>query len=258
MKTQYIFRLDDISWDMNYENFCRIRDLFFKYDIKPIIGVIPHNEDTKLKSQVGNYHLTEDEFWPMVKDLQDNHGWSIALHGYDHVYVTNQSGMFKINNRAEFAGLSYQEQYQKIRQGKAIFEQHGLSIDAFMAPAHSLDWNTVDALLANGIDVITDGRTLFPYKRRGMWFIPNVSSWLSPRARGLSTICLHINNFGNLDFLRLESAVSSCKEDIISFQSAVKAAKGGNYNRVGVRIINHISGLAIPLYKLLRPVFLTY
>ena len=42
---KYIFRLDDISWDMNYENFKRIKQLFTDYGIKPIIGVIPKNED---------------------------------------------------------------------------------------------------------------------------------------------------------------------------------------------------------------------
>ena len=71
MSAKYIFRLDDISYDMNFENFCRVRDLFFKYNIKPIIGVIPCNKDKKLKSQIGKEKITEEFFWKMIKELQD-------------------------------------------------------------------------------------------------------------------------------------------------------------------------------------------
>lgn len=34
-------------------------------------------------------------------------GWHIALHGYDHVYISENSGLEPFNNKSEFAGLSY-------------------------------------------------------------------------------------------------------------------------------------------------------
>ena len=97
MSMTQIFRLDDISWDMNYENFSLIRSLFHKYQIKPIIGVIPNNEDIELKRQAGRESISQERFWSEIRELKQKHGWAIALHGYNHVYVTNDSGIFNIN-----------------------------------------------------------------------------------------------------------------------------------------------------------------
>lgn len=182
-----LFRIDDISWDMNYENFSRIRNLFFQYDIRPIIGVIPHNEDPKLKEQAGGNGIPQDRFWEEMRTLQQEHGWAIALHGYDHVYVTSDGGIFKTNPRAEFAGLPYGRQEEKIRKGKAILEENGLRIDAFMAPGYSLDWNTVEALKVNGITVVTDGLAAYPYRKRGVLFVPQVLPWPRIEACGVAT-----------------------------------------------------------------------
>ena len=44
-KTGYIFRLDDIAPNMNWQMLARVRKLFNHYNVKPIIGVIPKNED---------------------------------------------------------------------------------------------------------------------------------------------------------------------------------------------------------------------
>ena len=203
MAKSYVFRLDDISWDMNYENFCRIRNLFFMYGIQPLIGVIPKNEDPKLKSQVGIRRISEQEFWDEMYELQSNHGWSVALHGYEHVYVTANGGMFNINPWSEFAGLSYKQQDEKIRRGKAILEEHGLTIDAFMAPGHSLDWNTVEALKENGIFTVTDGIAVYPYWKYGMLFIPQVWSWPKDGIWGIETVCLLINSCNENLFLHL-------------------------------------------------------
>lgn len=240
MSATYIFRLDDISWDMNYENFSRIRDLFFKYDIHPIIGVIPNNEDKKLKNQVGQHHLSQEEFWREICDLQTNHGWAVALHGYNHVYITGDSGMFDINPRAEFAGLTLSAQAEKICMGKAIFEQHGLTIDAFMAPAHSLDWNTVEALKQNDIFVITDGCCAYPYEKNGVWFIPQVWPWPRERAIGIDTACFHINSWKPQVFIDLEKFIKENVDKCGKFQDVVTAAAAGKYrNRNFVNFISH-------------------
>lgn len=222
-----LFRLDDISWDMNYENFSRIRDLFLKYDIRPLIGIIPHNEDAKLKKQAGDRGISQDRFWAEMLDLQQNHGWAVALHGYDHVYVTSDSGIFKINDRSEFAGLPYEQQEEKIRLGKAILESHGLCIDAFMAPAHSLDWNTVEALKKNNITVITDGRCAYPYWKNGVLFMPQV--WSKPHRGvcGIFTACFHINSWADYRFQKLERFIQKHKECCGTFPEAVRCAAEG-------------------------------
>ena len=243
MSAKYIFRLDDISYDMNFENFCRVRDLFFKYNIKPIIGVIPFNKDKKLKSQIGKEKITEEFFWKMVKELQDK-GWSISLHGFDHVYISNDCGIFKRNDRAEFAGISYDAQELKIREGKEILENHGLVISSFMAPAHSLDWNTVKALLKNGISCITDGKTAFPYHEKGMFFVPQVWPWPRRKIIGIQTVCLHINLWDDALFKRLENKLKTMK-NIISFEDVL--ANEMKYDGFLYKTFNMISRIFYPL-----------
>ena len=225
MAAKFIFRLDDICPDMNYKNFQRIRDIFIKYNIKPIIGVIPDCKDELLKKQAQGNSIEADRFWKEIKELQDINGWEIALHGYDHVYINKNSGIFKTNNRAEFAGLSYELQEEKIKKGKMILESKGLEIKAFMAPSHSLDWNTVKALKQNEIYTVTDGISAFPYVKNDMLFIPQISSWPRKRIYGVDTICFHINCWTDKMFADLESFFANNKVEIIAF-SAAKDIRG--------------------------------
>lgn len=242
-----LFRIDDISWDMNYENFSRIRDLFFRYDIRPIIGVIPHNEDPKLKEQAGGNGIPQDRFWEEMRSLQREHGWAIALHGYNHVYVTDDSGIFKANPRAEFAGLPYRQQEEKIRKGKAILEENGLRIDAFMAPGHSLDWDTVEALKANGITVVTDGLAAYPYRKNGMLFVPQVLPRPHRELYGIATACFHINLWDNRRFLSLEKYIQANRRICGTFQNTVRYSLVGDH--VFWKIANVLFKPVIPIEK---------
>ncbi len=64
MKPSYIFRIDDICPQMNWDNFNKLRTIFERYDIKPIIGVIPDNKDKKL-----NIYNPNNNFWGIIKEL---------------------------------------------------------------------------------------------------------------------------------------------------------------------------------------------
>ena len=44
-----IIRFDDISENMKWEFMERCESLFDKYKIKPVVGVIPNNQDIELK-----------------------------------------------------------------------------------------------------------------------------------------------------------------------------------------------------------------
>lgn len=60
-------------------------------------------------------------------------GYTIAMHGLNHVFDSPHKGM--INNRvgSEFSGHSLEVQLEKIRKGKEILKSHGIETDIFFA-----------------------------------------------------------------------------------------------------------------------------
>ena len=109
--SNYILRLDDASDYMDIEKWMRMERLLDKYQIKPIFGIIPKNGDESLVSK----YQQNPEFWSLMHSWIDK-GWIPALHGYEHRYVTEDGGINPVNKRSEFAGLSYEEQAEKIRK----------------------------------------------------------------------------------------------------------------------------------------------
>lgn len=112
MSRRIVIRMDDICPRMKKIPFQRMRKLLESYGATAIIGVVPECRDESL-------NLEEEDpcFWNMISDLQKK-GWTIAMHGCFHQYVTNSNGMISNNKRSEFAGLSYDEQYEKLKYGK--------------------------------------------------------------------------------------------------------------------------------------------
>ena len=246
----YIFRLDDISWCMNAPNFMRIRDLLIRYDIRPLIGVIPCNKDEKLINQAGKEIMPQEAFWQEMRILQDTYGWTIALHGFNHIYKTQNGGLFRINKRSEFAGIPYDEQCRMIREGKEILETHGLEVKAFMAPAHSLDWNTVAALRRNDIMVVTDGIAAYPYQKRGVWFIPQVATWPNKKAWGIESVCFHINEWNDKKFIQFEEFLQNNSNHCNDFQSVIDCSINGDYKKY--RVSNFLSKIYMRMYVFAR------
>ena len=108
------------------------------YNIRPLLGVVPDCEDKTIAVSA-----ERDSFWTDMRRFQEE-GCCIALHGYDHIYRTEEGGIFPLNSYSEFAGVPYEIQRQKIEKGLDIFREHGLKSDIFMAPGHSFDQNTVN------------------------------------------------------------------------------------------------------------------
>ena len=78
--TGILIRFDDIAPNMNWNMMDKCQELLNEFKIKPVLGVIPKNEDNDLLK----YPVRQD-FWETVKKW-DNDGWAIAMHGYNHVY----------------------------------------------------------------------------------------------------------------------------------------------------------------------------
>ena len=63
MVCKYLLRFDDIAPNMNWEVMFKVKNLFAKYNIKPIIGGIPKNEDKDLKQ----YPKCSFDFWQEIR-----------------------------------------------------------------------------------------------------------------------------------------------------------------------------------------------
>lgn len=198
------FRLDDICPQMDREKFLAYQNLFDQYGIKPLIGIVPDNQDDYLKCQDD-----DPQFWDKMRKLQSE-GWAIAQHGYQHVYCTQVQGLICRRPLSEFAGLPLDEQMEKISRGKRILAQEGLDTDIFMAPGHSYDETTLDALRECGFKYVTDGLSSWPYMLRGLKFIPcrNMSPLLLP---GINTKCIHANSSDRKEFKRIQKALTKTR-----------------------------------------------
>ncbi len=214
-----LIRLDDICPRMNHSKFDKFKDLFIKYNVHPIIGVVPECKDKLL-----NIDDEDPLFWEKIAEFQKL-GWTIAMHGCFHEYVTASNGLLSNSRRSEFAGLSYEEQLEKIKYGKNLLEKKGIKVDVFMAPSHSYDKNTIKALKKCGFRYVTDGLTNHPYKYMDMVFVPCKESKLIKTNR-FSTVCLHTNTATNERYFELEKYLKEEREQsFIDFYQAAQLKK---------------------------------
>ena len=209
-------RLDDITPDMDWQRFLAFKALLDKYQVKPLIGIVPDNRDENLK---GTGEGAPENFWAYVRQLKEE-GWSIALHGCHHVYTTGKGGIFPLNNFSEFAGAPYETQREMLAQGKAILNENGIYTDLFMAPAHSYDKNTLRALKENGFTKVTDGFGSRPYSWQGLTFYP-ISYRLSrtlQKKTGYSTMVVHAGTVKKEELKNYESYFNRPGVEWISYE----------------------------------------
>ena len=242
-------RMDDITADMDWNKFKRFKNLLDEHDIKPLIGVIPENRDrTLVKTE------PREGFWSYVKQLQE-HGWVVAMHGYNHLYTTKKPGMFPIGDKSEFAGLSYDRQYEMIREGKRTLKARGIVTDIFMAPSHSFDKNTLRALKENGFYIITDGFGITPFRQNGMVFYPisiNRSKTMEDTRDGIVTFVYHANSMNDKDFDKLEKLLLSGKVVSYSEYNRLEIADKSSFDRIGQYLTAKAKYTFLHLRKMIR------
>ncbi len=229
-------RLDDITPDMDWERFFKFKALLDRYQVKPLIGVVPDNRDenlVKIKQDKVEKEIPED-FWKYIKQLQSK-GWVIAMHGYQHVYSTRKGGMFPLNNFSEFAGISFERQREMLEEGKKVLAQKGIETDIFMAPAHSYDRKTLKALKECGFRALTDGFGNAPYSWKGLIFYP-ISFQLSSAFKkkdGYSTMVVHTDTVSDEDLERYEGYFMKSNVEWISYKEYLEQepVKGNVYGR---------------------------
>jgi len=219
----YLVRFDDICPTMNWESWDQIEAVLISLNIKPLLAVVPDNQDEKLKVSKLN-----TEFWSRVRKWQSL-GWSIAVHGYQHRYQTKEAGLMRLNKYSEFSGLPYSVQNDYLTKAFAIFERNNVRPDLWIAPAHSFDKITIQVLSEHGIKVISDGFYVRSIKRLGMIWVPQ-QLWQFRNFRfGQWTVCYHLNSCSKVELDKICSDLIDFKNKITTLEKVVNRVEVANY-----------------------------
>lgn len=216
-KRKILLRFDDICPTMNWAQWDRAKALLDNRGATALLGVIPDNQDSALKIDE-----PREDFWNYIKELQSQ-GYTIAMHGYQHFFDIQASGLATPKKHSEFAGHPYKEQYRRLKEGKKILQKHGIETDVFFAPAHSYDNNTIKALSALGFHYISDGRSFKPYKRYGIICLPERSGGIPKmtNSRGYYTAVLHAHEWVREDrkdaWNNFQKLMDNKKNDFVTF-----------------------------------------
>ena len=205
-KAKYIVRLDDASHFSNLSKWNKIESILDKNNILPTVAIIPDNEDTALK-----YSEFNPGFWKKVK-YWETKGWTIAMHGNKHKFHRNNRKKlnFPFYNRSEFGGLPIKEQRQKIKNSLNLFLKNNINPTVWIAPAHSFDSLTMEAIKhETSIRIISDGISFSPYYFKDFYFIPQQLWQVKKRYFGLWTICLHPDTMTNDEINDFDLALSN-------------------------------------------------
>ncbi len=250
MTGKVIIRLDDVTPGLDERNFERVMSILRGANVRPLLGLVPDNRDPEL-----NVQRASDNFWIRIRRMVDNGEVDIAQHGYRHLLYKTHGGILNrvnfLSPLSEFAGRSYDRQFDMIRKGQELLRGRGLSSDIWMAPNHSFDQNTLRALKALGFTRVTDGVGLYPYRRDGLLFVPQ-QLW---RARNISllgiwTVCLHTNGMTEPEIHRLAEILPRLRA--ISFPDASIAPPGKTTAAVNM-VFRWFYGAFRAVRKLLTP-----
>ncbi|NLO37243.1 MAG: DUF2334 domain-containing protein [Clostridiaceae bacterium] len=246
------FRIDDVCPHMDEGKFLAALKMLNEYGIKPLLGIIPDNQDPFLKQRDA-----DPDFWLKMKEHQ-NEGCLIGMHGYRHVYDRKAKSMMTGRGKSEFAGHGFQVQCDKLEKGLAIMQQHDLAPDIFFAPAHAFDKNTLMALRQTGFKYVSDGRSHQCYERFGLKFIPCRSYRVSVKCAGITTVALHPCLNGERELATLRKTLNRNSACLASFSDLLDS---GNYplawqladEKLYVLYSLYLAPVILGVKKVLRP-----
>ena len=164
---RYVIRLDDASEKRDIEKWDRMEEILDRFGVKPLVGVIPQCKYYKMEQ-----YAIDKDFWKRV-DNWIAKGWTIAMHGFNHVMNTECGGINPVHKRSEFAGVPLSVQKDMISKGVAIMRAHGIEPQVFFAPWHTFDEKTLVVLKeCSNIRIISDTIAGDVYSREGFTFVP--------------------------------------------------------------------------------------
>ena len=196
---RYLLRLDDLCPTVSRERWQKLRALIEEFLIRPILAVVPDNHDPDLQLSP-----PDATFWEQMRALEGA-GAAIGLHGYRHLCLSRGRSLLGLSGSSEFAGVSAQTQRVWIQTGMHILRSHGLNPEIFVAPRHGFDEQTLEALRAEKICLLSDGFARAPFLSGGITWIPQ-QLWASVnKPSGVWTICVHPNTASDNEIERLRA-----------------------------------------------------
>ncbi len=196
---EYLLRCDDLCPTVPVDRWQRLECLIREFGLQPILAVVPDNRDPELESST-----PDPAFWQRMHELEVA-GAVVGLHGYRHACSSQGRGYLGLANTSEFAGVPAATQHKWIREGLRILRAHGLNPRIWVAPRHGFDRNTLDALGAEGIALLSDGFARIPFRRGGATWIPQQLWGPVDKPKGLWTICVHPNSASDADISALRA-----------------------------------------------------
>ena len=184
---QYLLRIDDLCPTVCAQRWQQFQSLIEEFRLHPILAIVPDNQDSELQVSP-----PDPAFWDCMRALEVA-GAAIGLHGYHHRCVSRGRSLVDLHRISEFAGVPAATQQAWIGEGMRILRGHGLDPNIWIAPRHGFDKHTFQALLGEGISLLSDGFTRAPFLRSGMTWIPQQLWAPVEKERGLWTVCVHPN-----------------------------------------------------------------
>lgn len=221
----YIMRLDDAAPRMNHFKWRKIEYILRRYNIHPLIGIIPDVRDEELV-----VYDEDKDFWQ--KGWQTSGFAHLAMHGYQHLYHTKSGGINPVNQRSEFAGISFDTQKEMLAAGYEKLKSYDIVTDTFFAPSHTFDDNTIKALKeVTPIRIISDTVANDVYVRDDITYVPQQSGKCRVLPFKVTTFCYHPNEMTTVDFVYLEKFLAKYASQIVEFSSILKERPYGKLDK---------------------------
>jgi len=212
---QYLLRIDDLCPTVSAARWPLVEALIEEFHVKPILAVVPDNRDPAL--QVSS---PDPGFWDRMKALEAA-GAAIGLHGYRHLCVAKGRSLLDLHRTSEFAGVPAATQGIWIHEGLRTLRGYGLNPNIWVAPRHGFDAQTIQALLGEGISLLSDGFARAPFFRSGITWIPQQLWAPVEKANGLWTICVHPNTASDFEIAALREFIAAHTAQFTSLDCAL-------------------------------------
>ncbi len=214
---QFLLRFDDICPTMRWDLWAEIEACLVEHSVKPILAVVPDNRDPGLRAD-----RPAADFWDRARRWQTL-GWTIALHGYQHLYVARAAGLTNTRKKSEFASLPSAAQAEKLQRGTEIFAREGIRARTWIAPGDAFDAVTVSLLPSFGIDILSAGWFWRPLAgpHRTTW-VPCQISILRPVPPGVWTVCSHHNSWTQADLREFQTGVARHRDRISTLERILR------------------------------------